>query len=91
MDLSAFKLSFWEMCLADFIAERTPRTRSPDMGQCKWLAQEYLEKYPEALPAAIEAAYGNIEKVIPALRPDFLAFARQEKIPDLLEKPAGLY
>ncbi|MFH1517156.1 MAG: hypothetical protein ABIH17_04655 [Pseudomonadota bacterium] len=88
--LKSLKPSFYEMLLADFVAERTPRSRSPDMAICRRLAAEYLKAHPDALPRAIEAADGNLEKVIENLDPPFLEFARKA-VPDLLTNPAGLY
>ncbi len=90
MKLAELKPSFYEMCLVDFVAERTPRSRSADVALCEKLAKGYLKKYPKALPKAIEAADGNLMKVIDLLEPSFLAYAKRE-IPDLLDKPAGLY
>lgn len=78
------------MCLVDFVAERTPQTRSPDIALCKKLTKEYLKKHPKALEKAIEAADGNLGKVIELMKPSFLAFAKRE-VPDLLDKPAGMY
>ena len=75
---------------ADYVAERVPASRSPSMSQCKRLAREYLRAYPDALPTAVEAADGFIERVIPSLNPNFLEFARRE-VPDLLERPAGMF
>jgi hypothetical protein len=90
MKLAELKPSFYEMCLVDFVAERTPRTRSPDMAVCKKVTKAYLKRYPNALPKAIEAADGNLYKVIDKLEPSFLAFAKKV-VADLLDKPAGLY
>ncbi len=88
--MTALKPSFWEMCLSDFVAERTPRTRTPEMRVCQRLAREYVLKYPKAVEKAVEAANGNMEKVIPNLKPPYLEWVRRE-VPDLLEKPAGMY
>jgi len=88
--LAELKPSFYEMCLADFVAERTPKSRSPDMALCKRLAKGYLKRYPRSLTRALEEADGNLERVIDKLEPSFLAYAKKA-VPDLLTKPTGMY
>ena len=81
---------FWLMVLADFLAERTPRSRSLDLNECKRVAHEYVAAYPDALPRAINAADGCIERVVDLLAPPYLEWARQT-LPDLLSEPPGMY
>jgi hypothetical protein len=88
--LSDLKPSFWEMCLVDFVARRTPKTRSAEMPVCERIAKGYMRKYPDAVAKAVEKADGNLMKVVDLLEPSFLAYARRE-VPDLLEKPTGMY
>ena len=92
--LAELTSDFWTMQLVDHIAERTPRTRSADMDQCRQLVAAYLDAHPTALPTAIAAVERtgrwDLGGVIDRLDPPFHSWVKQH-IPDLLERPAGLY
>jgi hypothetical protein len=92
MDINDLSIDFWMMVIADHLAERTPTTRSCDLDLCQRLAKEYLAAHPTALSTAIESVGGkfHLDRVIERLEPALVPWARGT-IPDLLDRPAGMY